>query len=58
MGVAILPEGVVNRHRRMLKVKPLTREAVRSQVGIAVIRDSSDPLRDNLIALAKRVVKQ
>jgi LysR family transcriptional regulator, benzoate and cis,cis-muconate-responsive activator of ben and cat genes len=58
MGVAILPEGVVNRHRRVLRVEPLTREAVRSQIGIAVARDSSDPLRDNLIALAKRVVKQ
>jgi LysR family transcriptional regulator, benzoate and cis,cis-muconate-responsive activator of ben and cat genes len=58
MGVAILPEGVVNRHRRVLKIKPLTREAVRSQIGIAVARDSSNPLRDNLIALAKRVVKQ
>lgn len=58
MGVAILPEGVVNRHRRVLKIQPLTREAVRSQIGIAVARDSSNPLRDNLIALAKGVAKQ
>jgi LysR family transcriptional regulator, benzoate and cis,cis-muconate-responsive activator of ben and cat genes len=57
MGVAILPEGVVNRHRRILKVKPLTRETVRSQVGIAALRGHSDPLRENLIALAKRVVR-
>jgi LysR family transcriptional regulator, benzoate and cis,cis-muconate-responsive activator of ben and cat genes len=58
MGVAILPEGVVNRNRRVLKVQPLIRETVRSQVGIAVARGGSDPLRENLIALAKKVVQR
>lgn len=58
MGVAILPAGVVNRHRRVLKVSPLNRETARSQIGIAVARGGSNPLRENLIALAKRVVKQ
>jgi LysR family transcriptional regulator, benzoate and cis,cis-muconate-responsive activator of ben and cat genes len=57
MGVAILPEGVANRSRRVLKVKSLVKENTRSQIGIAVARDNSDPLRENLVALAKRVVK-
>jgi LysR family transcriptional regulator, benzoate and cis,cis-muconate-responsive activator of ben and cat genes len=58
MGVAILPEGVVNRHHRVLRIEPLVRETVRSQIGIAIVRGISDPLRENLIALAKRVAKQ
>jgi LysR family transcriptional regulator, benzoate and cis,cis-muconate-responsive activator of ben and cat genes len=58
MGVAILPEGVANRSRRVLKVKPLIKESTRSQIGIAVARDTSDPLRDNLIALAKKIVRR
>jgi DNA-binding transcriptional LysR family regulator len=57
MGVAILPEGVANRSRRVLKVKSLIKESTRSQIGIAVARDNADPLRENLIALAKKVVK-
>jgi len=56
MGVAILPEGVANRHRRVLLIKGLIGETTRSQMGIAVARDHGDPLRENLIALAKRVV--
>jgi DNA-binding transcriptional LysR family regulator len=58
MGVAILPEGVADRSRRVLKVKTLVKESTRSQIGIAVARDNSDPLRENLIAVAKKVVKQ
>jgi LysR family transcriptional regulator, benzoate and cis,cis-muconate-responsive activator of ben and cat genes len=56
MGVAIMPEGVANRRRRVLKIKPLLRERTRSEIGIAVARDTADPLRDNLLALAQRVV--
>ncbi len=58
MGVAILPEGVANRSRRVLKVKPLTKERTRSQMGVAVARDTTDQLRDNFIALAKKLVKR
>ena len=58
MGVAILPEGIVNRHRRVLKVVPLLHEKARSEIGIAVARDNRDPLRENFIALARKVVKQ
>lgn len=58
MGVAILPEGVANRHRRSVIVKPLVREKIRSQIGIAVARDGADALSGNLIALAKKVVRR
>ena len=58
MGVAILPEGVANRNRRVLKVKALSGERARSQIGIAVARDLSDPLRENLIELAKKMTKR
>jgi len=58
MGVAILPQGVANRNRRVLKVKPLTGERARSQIGIAVARDISDPLIENLIELAKKMAKR
>ncbi|MBB6142448.1 DNA-binding transcriptional LysR family regulator [Silvibacterium bohemicum] len=57
MGVAILPEGVANRYRRVIKVKPFLREKIRSQIGIAVARDRSDTLLQNFIALARKVVK-
>ena len=35
-----------------------SQESTRSQIGIAEARDNSDPLRENLVALAKRVVKR
>jgi DNA-binding transcriptional LysR family regulator len=57
MGVAILPEGVANRYRGVLKVVSLIREKVRSQVGIAVVREASNPLTENMIALTKQVIK-
>jgi LysR family transcriptional regulator, benzoate and cis,cis-muconate-responsive activator of ben and cat genes len=57
MGVGIMPEGVANRRRRVLRIRPLLGESIRSEIGIAVVRDLSDPLRDNLLALAKQVVK-
>jgi LysR family transcriptional regulator, benzoate and cis,cis-muconate-responsive activator of ben and cat genes len=58
MGIAIMPEGVANRRRRMLKIVPLHKESTRSELGIAVARDSTDPLRENLLALAQRIVKR
>jgi hypothetical protein len=33
-------------------------ESIRSEIGIAVVRDRSDPLRDNLLTVAKQVVKR
>ncbi|WP_035348232.1 LysR substrate-binding domain-containing protein [Edaphobacter aggregans] len=58
MGVAILPEGVARRGHKTLRVIPLLREKIRSHIGIAVARDTSDPLCQNLIALAKKVTKR
>jgi DNA-binding transcriptional LysR family regulator len=58
LGVGIMPEGVANRRRRVLRIRPLVDEVTRSEIGIAVARDTSDPLRDNLLALAKQVVKR
>jgi LysR family transcriptional regulator, benzoate and cis,cis-muconate-responsive activator of ben and cat genes len=57
MGVAILPEGVANRYRRVLRVQSLTGEKERSRIGIAVVREATNPLTENLIALAKKVMK-
>jgi len=57
MGVAILPEGVANRHRGVLKVRPLRGESVRSQIGIAVALGRKNPMVENLIALATKMVK-
>jgi DNA-binding transcriptional LysR family regulator len=58
MGVAILPEGMTHRHRRVLRIKPLAGLKARSEIGVAVARDAADPLRENLVTMAKRVVKQ
>lgn len=58
MGVAIMPEGVANRRRRVLKIRPLLEDPTRSEIGIAVARDTSDPLRDNLLALAGQVMEE
>jgi DNA-binding transcriptional LysR family regulator len=57
-GSPSFPRGWSIVHRRLLRVSPLPRETARSQIGIAVARGVSGPLRENLIALAKRVVKQ
>ncbi len=58
MGVTILPEGVANRYRRVLRIQSLAGEKACSQIGIAVAADSANPLADNLIALARRMTKQ
>lgn len=58
MGVAILPEGVANRHSRAVKVKPLAGEKIRSRIGIAIARDRKDPLLQNFIAVARSVAKE
>ncbi len=55
LGVAILPEGVTRRNRRILAIKVLTREKVQSEIGIAVLADRQTPLVKHLIAVAKHV---
>lgn len=44
LGVAILPEGITRRHRRVFKIKVLSREKVYSEIGIATQRDGQTPL--------------
>ncbi len=55
LGVAILPEGVTRRNRRMLAVKVLTRHKIQSEIGVAVLADRHIPLVKRLIAVAKQV---
>ena len=55
LGVAILPEGVTRRNRRILAIKVLTRQKIQSEIGIAVLTDRQTPLVKRLIAVAKHV---
>ncbi|WP_184220667.1 LysR family transcriptional regulator [Granulicella aggregans] len=55
LGVAILPEGVTRRNRRILAVKVLSRQKIQSEIGVAVLADRQTPLVKRLIAIAKQV---
>jgi LysR family transcriptional regulator, benzoate and cis,cis-muconate-responsive activator of ben and cat genes len=55
MGVAILPEGITRRNRKIVAVTVLNREKVRSEIGIATVQNRQKPLLQHLVATAKRV---
>ena len=55
LGVAILPEGITRRNRRILAVKVLARQKIQSEIGIAVLADRQTPLVRRLIAVAQQV---
>ena len=57
LGVAILPEGVAMRHRQSLKIKSLVQEKVRSQMGLAVLQKSDNPVAERFVAMAKHTAK-
>lgn len=52
LGVAILPEGMTRGHRRLLTVKVLQRESIRSEIGIATLTGRQTPLLEHLVAIA------
>jgi DNA-binding transcriptional LysR family regulator len=54
LGVAILPEGITRRHRRVFRIKVLNREKVYSEIGIATPRDRQTLLLGHLISTAKQ----
>ena len=58
LGVAILPEGITLRNRKIITVKVLGRERLRSDIGIATVVGKQTPLLQHLIATAKRVGRQ
>jgi LysR family transcriptional regulator, benzoate and cis,cis-muconate-responsive activator of ben and cat genes len=55
MGVAILPEGITRRNRKIVAVTILKREKIRSEIGIAAMRSKQTPLLQHLIATAKKI---
>jgi DNA-binding transcriptional LysR family regulator len=58
LGVAILPEGITRRNRKIVAVTVLNREKIRSEIGIATIRNKQTPLLQHLIATAKKIGHQ
>lgn len=56
LGVAILPEGITRAHRRLVSVKVLEREKIRSEIGIATLATGQTTLLQHLIATAKQVI--
>lgn len=52
VGVAILPEGVAQRHRRTLRVISLKDERIRSEIGLALLKLNPPPLARRLIESA------
>jgi LysR family transcriptional regulator, benzoate and cis,cis-muconate-responsive activator of ben and cat genes len=55
MGVAILPEEIARRHRRLLRVKVLSAEKIQSEVGVAFLTARQTPLVKRLVAVARQV---
>jgi LysR family transcriptional regulator, benzoate and cis,cis-muconate-responsive activator of ben and cat genes len=55
MGVAILPEGITRRNRKIVAVTVLNREKIRSEIGIATAQNKQTPLLQQLIATAKKI---
>jgi DNA-binding transcriptional LysR family regulator len=58
LGVAILPEGMTNRNRRVLRTKSLQREKVYSEIGIATRREAQTPVLRHLMATAKEFIRR
>ncbi len=58
LGVAILPEGITRRNRKILAVRTLLREKARSEIGIAFASKRETPLLNRLVAVAKQVGRQ
>lgn len=55
LGVAILPEGMAKRHRRVFRIKTLGRDKTKSEIGIATLQDGKTPLLEHLIATARKL---
>lgn len=57
LGVGIMPEGLTRNYSRVLRIKPLPTEKVRSEIGLAMASDRSSPLLRHLLLTAKDVVR-
>ena len=55
LGVAILPYGIVRRSRALVKIKPLLRERLRSEIGVAVFTSRSTPLHKRFLEVCHHV---
>ena len=55
LGVAILPEGITRRNRKILSVTVLLHEKANSEIGIAVATTRKTPLLERLISIAQQV---
>jgi DNA-binding transcriptional LysR family regulator len=55
LGVAILPEEIARRHRRLLSVRVLSNEKIRSDIGVAFAGVRQTPLITRLVSIAKQV---
>ena len=55
LGVAILPEEIAKRHRRLLAFTVLSKERIRSEIGVASVIARQTPLVKRLVAVARQV---
>jgi DNA-binding transcriptional LysR family regulator len=49
VGVAIVPQEIARRHKSSLVVLPLTRERIRSEIGLAFLRRNPAPLVQHMV---------
>ncbi len=55
LGVAILPEGMTKRRRRVFRIKTLSQEKTKSEIGIATVNGRESPLLEHLVTTAKKL---
>ncbi len=55
LGVAVLPEGITQRSRLPLAIKPLSNEKIMSEIGIALPANRITPLAQRLVAVSKQI---
>ncbi len=55
LGVAILPYGIAKQSRALVKVTPLVKEELRSEIGVAVLTDRFTPLHKRFIEICHQV---
>ena len=55
LGVAILPEGLARRNRRVVAIRPLPREKRRSEIGVAFVTNRQTELLKRLVTVAQQV---
>jgi DNA-binding transcriptional LysR family regulator len=53
LGVAILPQGITQRSRSILKIEPLVGEKVLSEIGVATLTSRTTPLLQRFVKISK-----